>query len=115
MSLHATADILEDHNPYGNFFGGCKSWRMAYFNVLSWHNFLFCEQRVSRSTLQISTLNIKCKLAIQILASCYQALKEAKISTPRKEIPAIRHVYNYRYQQCTVVSVFIANSTAGSC
>lgn len=44
MSLHATADILEDHNPYGNFFGGCKSWRMAYFNVLSWHNFCFANK-----------------------------------------------------------------------
>lgn len=41
MSLYVIVDIFEDYNFYGNFFGGCNSWWMVYFNVLLWYNFCF--------------------------------------------------------------------------
>lgn len=41
MSLYVIVDIFEDYNFYGNFFGGCKSWWMVYFNVLLWYDFCF--------------------------------------------------------------------------
>lgn len=61
MSLHATADILEDHNPYGNFLADVK---VGEWLILMYYHGIIFVLRTKSFTTYVANQYIEHKVQI---------------------------------------------------